>query len=40
MNGLFHKITECCIKYGVIKTTEKLLQSPNNAQMFGRLTDQ
>ena len=28
MNGLFHKISELCTKYGVIKTTEKL---PNNA---------
>ena len=27
MDGLFHKITEWCIKYGVIKTTEKLLQT-------------
>ena len=27
MDGLFHKITEWCIKYGAIKTTEKLLQS-------------
>ena len=27
MDGLFHKITEWCIRYGVIKTTEKLLQS-------------
>ena len=25
MNGLFHKITECGIKYGVTKTIEKLL---------------
>ena len=27
MDGLFHKITVWCIKYGVIKTTEKLLKS-------------
>ena len=27
MDGLFHKITECCIKYGVIQKTEKLCQS-------------
>ena len=24
MDGLFHKITEWCIKYGAIKTTEKI----------------
>ena len=27
MDGLFHKITEWCMKHGVIKTTKKLLQS-------------
>ena len=27
MDGLFHQITKWCIKYGVIKTTEKLLQA-------------
>ena len=27
MHGLFHKITEWCIKYEVIETTEKLLQA-------------
>ena len=27
MDGLFQKITEWCIKYAAIKTTEKLLQS-------------
>ena len=27
MDGLFHKMTEWCIKYGAIKTTEKLRQS-------------
>ena len=27
IDWLFHKITEWCIKYGAIKTTEKLLQS-------------
>ena len=26
MDGLFHKITECCLKYGAIKATEKLLK--------------
>ena len=25
IDGLLHKITEWCIKYGAIKTTEKLL---------------
>ena len=27
MDELFHKITEFCIKYGTIKTAEKLLHS-------------
>ena len=32
MDWLFHKITEWCIKYGAIKTTEKLfLNVSNNA---------
>ena len=30
MDGLFHKITEWCIKYGVIKTTENCFNLPNN----------
>ena len=30
MDGLFHKTTEWCMKYGGIKTTEKLLQSSKN----------
>ena len=27
IDGLFHKITEWCIKYGAMKTNENLLQS-------------
>ena len=36
MDGLFHKITEWCIKYGAIKTTEKTFNLPNNP--FDKLT--
>ena len=40
MNGLFQKITEWCIKYGVIKTSENCFNLPNNGLMlcFDKLT--
>ena len=43
IDGLFYKITEWCIKYGAIKTTEKLpFGLPNNASnlCFSKLTDE
>ena len=40
MDGLFHKKTEWCIKYGVIKTIENCFNLPNNVLMlcFDKLT--
>ena len=34
MDGLFHKITEWCIKYGVIEMMKNCFSLPNNALML------
>ena len=32
--GLFHKVTEWCIKYGAAKQLKNPFNLPNNAQIF------
>ena len=40
MHGLFHKITEWCIKYEVMKQLKNCFKLPNNALMlcFDKIT--